>query len=243
MRYRDPDLRKLLAGEYVLGSLHGAARRRFERLMAADADLRAQVDRFASRLAPLATALPDEAPQPAVWQRVESRLGFASAAERRPGLFARLRALGMGWAVAGVVAGLMVGQMLPREAAQQQAAQGDAQLPPSYVGVLADQEGRAGMLVSSLRHGRVVDVKFLRPDSAPAGQTFFLWALPADGGAAIPLGAIPPGQKVHLTMRDTSEALLSKVSRLGVTTEPVGSAPAAPTGPYLYLGFCGKFWM
>lgn len=242
LRYRNPELRKLLAGEYVLGSLHGAARRRFERLLAADPALRAQVDQLAARMAPLATALAPEAPPAAVWQRVERHLGFAKAAAERPGLFARLRALGMGWAVVGVVAGLMVGQMLPRESAQQ-AAQGDAQLPPSYVGVLSDREGRAGMLVSSLRHGRVVDVKLLRPDTAPAGQTFFLWALPADGGAPIPLGAIPPGQKVHLTMRDTSEALLSKASRLGVTAESAGSAPASPTEPYLYLGFCGKFWM
>ena len=241
-RYRHPELRKLLAGEYVLGSLQGAARKRFERLMAADPALRAQVERLAARLAPLATALAPEAPPAAVWQRVERHLGFARPAAQRAGLLARLRTLGMGWAVAGVVAGLMVGQMLPREQVQQ-TAQGDAQLPPSYVGVLADREGRAGMLVSSLRHGRVVDVKLLRPDSAPAGQTFFLWALPADGGAAIALGAIPPGQKVHLSMRDTSEALLSKATRLGVTAEPAGSAPAAPTEPYLYLGFCGKFWM
>lgn len=241
MRYDHPDLRKLLAGEYVLGALQGAARRRFERLMAGDPALREQVERLAARLAPLATALPAEAPQPVVWARVEQRLGFARQERRRAGLFARLRMLGVGWAVAGVVAGLMVGQMLPREA-DRPIAQGDAQLPPSYVGVLSDREGRAGMLVSSLRYGRVVDIKLLRPDSAPAGQTFYLWALPADGGAAIPLGAIPPGQKVHLTMRDTSEALLSKVSRLGVTAEPAGAAPTVPAAPYLYLGFCGKFW-
>lgn len=242
LRYRNPELRKLLAGEYVLGSLHGAARRRFERLMAADPALRAEVDRLAARFAPLSVALPAEAPPAAVWQRVERSLGFARSESRRQGLLARLRMLGVGWAVAGIVAGVMVGQMLPREAGRQ-AAQGDAQLPPSYVGVLADREGRAGMLVSSLRHGRVVDVKLLRPDAAPAGQTFYLWALPADGGAAIPLGAIPPGQKVQLTMRDTSEALLSRASRLGVTAEPAGSAPATPAEPYLYLGFCGKFWM
>lgn len=242
MRYDSPGLRKLLVGEYVLGALHGAARRRFERLLAADPALRGQVDQLAARLAPLSTALPARAPSPAVWRRVEQRLGFVKQQPQRVSLFARLRTLGLGWAVVGVVAGLMIGQMLPREA-EQRLAHGSAQLPPSYVGVLADREGKAGMLVSSLRHGRIVDIKLLRPDSAPAGQTFYLWALPADGSAAIPLGAIPFGQKVSLTLRDTSEALLSKVSRLGVTAEPIGSMPAVPNEPYRYLGFCGKFWM
>lgn len=241
MRYDNRQLRELLAGEYVLGVLHGAARRRFERLMAADPSLNAQVEQLAARFAPLSTALPAKAPQPAVWQRVEQRLGFSKQEPQRTSLFARLRGLGVGWAVAGVMAGLMVGQMLPREA-DKPVAQNDAQLPPSYVGVLADREGRAGMLASSLRHGRIVDIKLLRPDAAPAGQTYYLWALPADGGAAIPLGAIPPGQKVSLTLRETSEALLSKASRLGVTAEPIGTSPTAPSEPYLYLGFCGKFW-
>ena len=35
--------------------------------------------------------------------------------------------------------------------------------------------------------------------------------MPADGSPAIALGTIPPGQEVSLTMRDTSEALLSNL--------------------------------
>lgn len=242
MRYDDPQLRQLLAGEYVLGALQGAARRRFEALMVGDPALRSLADQLASRLAPLSIAMPADAPRVAVWTRVEQRLGF-SKAEQRAGLFARLRNMGMGWAVAGVVAGLMVGQLVPRLDEKASLARSDAQLPASYVGVLSARDGTAGMLVSSLRYGRIVDVKLLRPDVAPEGSNFFLWGLPVDGGPAIPLGAIPQGQKVRLTMHDSSEVLLSKVSRLGVTAERIGIAPTTPTEPYLYLGFCGKFWL
>ena len=40
MNYNNPELRDVLAGEYVLGTLRGKARARFERLLAMDASLR-----------------------------------------------------------------------------------------------------------------------------------------------------------------------------------------------------------
>ena len=40
MSMRDPRVRETLAGEYVLGTLHGPARQRFERWFKEDAQLR-----------------------------------------------------------------------------------------------------------------------------------------------------------------------------------------------------------
>ena len=50
MNYGDPTLRDHLAAEYALGTLRGRARRRFERLMAEDAGLRALVEAFTKAL-------------------------------------------------------------------------------------------------------------------------------------------------------------------------------------------------
>jgi anti-sigma-K factor RskA len=58
MNYGDPRLRAMLASEYVLGTLHGRARRRFERLLGEDAGLRVTVEAWQNRLTPLAEALP-----------------------------------------------------------------------------------------------------------------------------------------------------------------------------------------
>lgn len=64
MNYTDPTLRNCLASEYALGTLGGAARRRFERLMAGDATLRDLVADWEQRLATIPMGLP-AIPQPA----------------------------------------------------------------------------------------------------------------------------------------------------------------------------------
>ncbi len=75
MKYEHPELRDRLAAEYALGTLRGAARRRFERVLAADRSLRDLVQDWELRLNLLAESAPAVAPQPRVWQRIEQRLG------------------------------------------------------------------------------------------------------------------------------------------------------------------------
>ena len=52
MKYSQPDLIERLAAEYVLGTLHGGARRRFARLMFDRADVRLAVASWEARLTP-----------------------------------------------------------------------------------------------------------------------------------------------------------------------------------------------
>ena len=74
MNYRDPKLRDMLAGEYALGTLHGLARKRFERLMRDDADLRRAAMEWQERLAPIAQAVAPVTPPERVWRNIEKRI-------------------------------------------------------------------------------------------------------------------------------------------------------------------------
>jgi anti-sigma-K factor RskA len=74
MNSRDPRIRETLAGEYVLGTLHGPARQRFERWLKEDAQLRQRVDAWERHLHPLVESLPPIKPPTRVWHTIEQRI-------------------------------------------------------------------------------------------------------------------------------------------------------------------------
>ena len=74
MRAR-PELRRLLAAEYVLGNLRGPMRRRFERLREEDAAYCDEADAWERKLAGLVDLLPGVEPPPQVWERVRREIG------------------------------------------------------------------------------------------------------------------------------------------------------------------------
>lgn len=75
MKYDNTPLRQMLAAEYVLGTLRGLARRRFERLAKTDAAARAEIRFWESRLAGLAANLKPQTPPPAIWLNLEHQIG------------------------------------------------------------------------------------------------------------------------------------------------------------------------
>ena len=79
------DWRELLAAEYAVGSLQGAARRGFERRRERDARYCRAVDLWEDRFATLTEFLPDREPPPAhVWRRIERQTSRQRVASSRP---------------------------------------------------------------------------------------------------------------------------------------------------------------
>src|SRR5688500_17243782 len=74
MDYGRPSLADALAADYVLGTLRGAARRRFEALLPAHPTLRAATQAWQDRLLPLTAAIDPVAPPARVWQAISSRI-------------------------------------------------------------------------------------------------------------------------------------------------------------------------
>jgi anti-sigma-K factor RskA len=228
MRYDDPKLRELLAGEYILGTMPRRARTRFERLMAKDATLARLVGDWAEHFAPVDEATPPETPPARVWRAIDAAIvappQSKPAAAPAGGWFASL-ALWRGFAAAAtaVAAALLVYVGV---------SEGPAPAPV-ILAVLADQSGQPAWIATADRQRGEISVAAIRPQAIDAAHAFELWSIA--GGAPQPLGMLAPAPERPMTM--PMRAMPPSGSTLAVSLEPPGGSPTGlPTGPVLYTG-------
>lgn len=236
--YRNPSAIEQLAAAYVAGTLRGRARRRFESVMQSRPELVAAVNDWTQRLGPLHQALPEQAHSAALWNRIAKATTHTAAAEAAPPWWRRLLAP----APAGALAmGLFMGVLVPVVWQAHTEQQRGMELPDSYVGVLATAQGQTGLIISSLRKGKRVDIKQVTPVDVPAGQALYLWRIDKAGAVAA-VGPLPNGKFTHLDLDESAEQVFFPAVELAVSLEPSGTRPDAPTSPYVYRGLCGKLW-
>jgi anti-sigma-K factor RskA len=242
MDYSRKDLADRLAAAYALGTLRGAARRRFEALLPAHPALRAAELAWQQRLMPLSLSLRPVNPSPAVWQHIEARVfgGPRSAPSTRRttppqvlppapvvGWWGRLAVWRGLSAVAGVAAlTLAVLLVQPRT------------VPPPIIVVLSPAAGgdaavSAATFVASISgDGSTMVTRPLRQVNVEVSRALELWAVPPEG-APRSLGLIAAGAAT-VVKRDR---LLNNAAALAVSLEPAGGSPTgAPTGPILFVG-------
>lgn len=236
--YRNPSAIEQLAAAYVAGTLRGPARRRFESAMQTRPALVDAVNEWTRRLGPLHHALPEEAPSAALWARIAKETVHRAPPAAAAPWWRRLLAPAPAGAL---VVGLLVGTLVPVVWQAQESYRRGTELPDSYVGVLATPQGQPGLIVSSLRQGRKVDLKQVTPVAVPAGQTLYLWRIDK-AGAVTAIGAVPQGKLVQLALDEPAEKVFFTAVELAVSIEPAGARPAAPGSPFVYRGLCGKVW-
>lgn len=247
MRYTQATLLEHLAATYVLGTLRGGARRRFERLQADRADVRALVSLWEMRLGQLAESVPPQKPSAQLWPAIAARTQASGVQTAPRNARAWLGSLvpagfGLGGLAAGMLAASVLFFVVPTlfVSSERVAMQSGERVPPSYVGLLTDALGNGKVLVSSLRHGKTMSIKIIGAMTAPPLGRFVLWAVP-DDGAPFALATVPASGSTTSTLPESSEALFSKVSKLAITLE-TEAAPRTPHGPILFSGNCAKLW-
>ncbi len=226
MDYSRRELADRLASEYVLGTLRGAARRRFDALLGAHPALRQAVAVWQERLVPLSTSVPQVKPSARVWQGIEARLFAAPVPAPAPrwwqslGLWRGLSALS---SVAAVALLVLVNQVPPAQ-------------PPVITILAANPEAaqalNASFVASISADGRALVLRPLNPLTVSAQQALELWAVPAQG-APRSLGLVrADGATTLLRTR-----LLLDTAAFAVSVEPQGGSPTgAPTGPIVSVG-------
>ena len=249
MRYTDPVLLDHLASTYVLGTLQGGARRRFERLRSNRMDVQTWVTQWEMCLGELALSIPPQKPSAKLWHAIAARTQPAKGPQQLaplspPAWLGWLLPAGFGFGglAAGVLAASALFFLAPTlfVSSEQIAMRSGERLPPSYVGLLTDAQGNGKVLVSSLRHGKTMTIKIIGSVTAPAGGYMVLWAHPSEG-LPFAVGVVPARGSAVSNLPDTSEKLFSKVSKLSITVESQ-PAPISPQGPVIFSGNCAKLW-
>jgi len=223
MRIEHHALLDALCGEYLLGTLRGAARRRFERALRNEPLAALRLRHWQGIFAPRYSAMIEMQPSANSWKRLERELDLARY--RTPWI--RRISFWRGWAAAATVAlSLAIGMQWLKPTHETPAAVEIARL-----------EGKDIVRVSAVltRDGRTLELRAARPTVPAAAKSYELWLLPAEGGA-ISLAvlssldarfALPPGQVERLRTG----------AKLAVTLEPSGGSPEGKaTGPVILIG-------
>ena len=252
MDYSRPDRADRLASEYVLGTLRGPARRRFETLLPAHPALRRAVNLWEERLVVLAASGPSVEPPPQVWQRIEQRLfspqtsaqksaqtstqaagsSAARTAPRNTGFWQGLalwRTISF-MTTAAVVALVVIPKPLPEPQ------------PPLVIVLQANPEVaqaaqvalgvQASFVASVSADGRALVLRPLDDLALQPQRALQLWAVPPQG-APRSLGLVQATGNTTVLRG----ALLQDVAAFAVSVEPTGGSPTgAPTGPIVSVG-------
>ncbi len=225
MKYRNEQIREALAAEYALGTLQGAARRRFERSLRDDPGLRRLVAEWQARLAPLDAAAKPIAPPQRVWRTIQQRIAPASRRAR----FWNSIGFWRGSALASTMAAAILAALLvfapPRE---------------TMVVIMSDDRARPAITVSwqpqqigeKRLRVRLIEHPTRAPDTA-----WELWMVPPGGGNPVSLGLLNTREAQTVVVPPQLQDAINSALALALSVEPKGGSPTGlPTGPVIYQG-------
>ena len=185
MKYDDPELIDRIAAEYVLGTLSGSARGRFERLVTEREDVRRAVESWNQRLDPLAEHAPKVPPPPGAWETICARITPIPKDEsdrhwlQTVAFWKRFASTA---ALIAVIMGIIL--VLPEPDSPGPVA-GD------YVVMMEDELRRAIWVIDTANQVAELRVEKVAPMEMPAGMQCLLWLKEAETGDMYVLGVLP----------------------------------------------------
>lgn len=223
-----PEERRALIGEYVLGLLDEAQTAEVDELIEHDRDAARIALEWQAHWLALSDELPAVPPSAALWPRIRQSIAVRDSQPET--ITQRIwNSLGL-WrltsaALAFVLLLSVVPALLPEDPAS-----------PAYTVVL-QQPGQAADPGWVIRVNQDGDLHLdpLVSDSIPADRSVQFWTLvdPADGPRS--LGLVQPGQPYSLSAEQIGRVEPGQLFEL--TLEPAGGSPLSrPTGEVLYIG-------
>jgi anti-sigma-K factor RskA len=233
MKYQDPKLRSMLAAQYVIGTLRGAARRRFERLARSDAAVRAEQYWWEARLAGLMRQVQPVEPRETVWIGLQRRIENGNTVPlRRPAPAAAPKRSPL-WRVAAGMAALLAVAVVMIVGQRQTAPPPVAQAGPAYVAQLKVPDSTMQWTVRVTPASGQMTVTAAGDYPQLGAHSMELWWIGPQGPVAIGLLPTQGSGSMNLPKELTGAGGIT----LAVSLEPQGGSPTGkPTGPVLTSG-------
>ncbi|WP_244954628.1 anti-sigma factor [Undibacterium oligocarboniphilum] len=230
-------LQHKLAAEYVLGTLRGGARSRFEHWLRQDASLRQLVRQWEAHLLAMAELAPLSHPSPQVWEQIRQRIGDArkvtQSVSGRWQFWRELRNDLAFWRGLGLVsttaAVILFSVMLNKQSERPERS------PAQYVAALEDDKAQAIALITGDRSRRQLVVRMLNAPQIRADQSLELWSVSKEGKVRS-LGLLASQGSATLPMPE--HMISHEQALLAISLEPKGGSgnPDKPSGPILFKG-------
>jgi anti-sigma-K factor RskA len=230
-------LQHKLAAEFVLGTLRGGARRRFNTWLQTDPHLQQIVREWQAHLMPMMEFSTPKVPQAQVWHNIEKRLKLG--AERGQRAFFRFLHELQFWRGLSLVASAALILMTVFVFKPQESS-----LPSEmYVATLSDDKAQPIAVISSDSKRRQVLLRFVNRPQVANNQSLELWSISKEGkirslglvdqvtNAADTTGAV---LRINLPEGVTN----ATPQLLAISLEPKGGSgnPEKPSGPILFKG-------
>jgi len=222
MKLEDHALLDALCGEYIVGTLRGASRRRFERALREEPRVSQRLRHWQEK-APRYSAKMETRPSPRVWRRLEKELGleqYRAPWFRRREFWAALAAL----AASVLLILAFIHQV-------EEPARGLVQIAQ-----LSGTDESARVIAYRSRDGRTLALNATPDMVAGTNRSYELWLIPAEGGDPVSLGVLG-ALDAHLAIAESERPRLRAGATLAVSVEPAGGSPTGkPTGPIIARG-------
>ena len=220
MKPDDNEIIDRLASEYVLGTLRGPARRRFERWRASTPFVDQRCRFWEEHLMRLAKGLTPVQPPAHVWTAIQRRLNLTAP---QPAL-RRIRSFALAASVVLVVglAGLLYWRSLQTVRA-------------TAVATISAKSGEHIWELEVFGNVNRLVARAAQLPARPAGRDYELWALPKDK-APVSLGVLPAEGATTRTLTAIQKQALASSSQVAVSIEPRGGSPTGqPTGDIVFV--------
>jgi anti-sigma-K factor RskA len=234
LRYQDPKLQDLLAANYVIGTLRGQARKRFEKLMQQDSNIAQRVRQWESKLQTVHAVTPSVAPQRNTWQKITQAINNTSN-QMMETLLSKLRfykfvsAFAVTFAlVLSVYSYTTISNVDP-----------DAKI--NYVAVMQNEAGQPTMVATLKQTGRLLALDLLQNPKIEPDKDIQLWTISKEDGSFKSLGLINIDKRVEIALTKPEWGLIKDAEFLVVSIESKGgSTTGLPSDKIITKGLCVK---